>query len=88
MRILDDFFFLGSISLRTIENMKTDVLNFIDNEANKPNTVKEESAAMVFLNRQQVSDKTVADAIEALIGIYVQVCSVLGHLNENNFGFL
>lgn len=67
---------LGSISPGTISTMKEDFQNFLDEEANKAEVMKAEGDALAFLNKQSVSGKTVADAVEALIGIYVKVSSI------------
>nr|BAX36483.1 Dicer4 [Planococcus kraunhiae] len=64
--------FSGSISENTMSVMKTDVKEFVDNVANKPETTKQESAALSFFGKQSVSDKTIADVVEALIGVYVK----------------
>ena len=68
------YFAIGSVLLPTIQSMK-------DDEFSKPNTVEDERAAMAFLNQQFVFDKTVDDAMEALIDIiyYVKVDCVTYH---------
>ncbi|XP_065211449.1 endoribonuclease Dicer-like isoform X2 [Planococcus citri] len=64
--------FSGSISMNTVSVMKADVKEFIDNAANKPETTKQEGAALSFYGKQSVSDKCIADVVEALIGVYVK----------------
>nr|BAX36482.1 Dicer3 [Planococcus kraunhiae] len=64
--------FSGSVSQNTIKSMKEDVEKFMTTLAGKPEIHKEEEKTLCFFGKQSVSDKTVADVVEALVGVYVK----------------
>lgn len=44
----------------------------------------EDQSAMYFFGYQEVADKTVADVVEALLGVYFKTCGLLGDCVQNN----
>lgn len=74
-------FSLGNLSYETWNEIETEILKFKklsdmptssdNNEDNKPKVGHSQSD--LFINKQSVSDKMVADCVESLIGTYVYV---------------
>lgn len=82
-------FILGTLSDNTWINIETELLKFknlsaiptsIDN--NESNVLQiGHSLSDLFLHKQSVSDKMIADCIESLIGIYVYVSIINVFIN-------
>lgn len=82
-------FVLGILSDETWKNIETELINFKSLSAiptaitnNESNVIQiGHSLSDLFLHKQSVSDKVVADCIESLIGIYVYVSIINVFIN-------
>lgn len=62
--------------------LKNDTMNYIfsDKFFNDDDDVGGEQSSLYFFDRQEVADKTVADIVEALLGVYYKNCGLKGNV--------
>ncbi|XP_065211451.1 endoribonuclease Dicer-like [Planococcus citri] len=81
--------FSGILSKNTLATMKDDVEKFITTIDDDTDTREEDQKTKCFFGKQFVSDKTIADVVEALVGVYVKTGGIQpAYQLLNYFGIL
>lgn len=75
-KLITLFFFAGVISEEKDVEVEEKLFELASAAANEEEPRGRSPCSILYLNRQEVQDKNVADCVEALLGVYVKVIMI------------